>query len=178
MLKTNDKFIASNKAAVDSLLTIVNASLNSAERLAALNLNTARALLADSAANISALLAAKDPQSLIALQKSLAQPALEKVSAYSRSVYEILSQSSNGLKELVEGQAVELKKSFTAVVEQSLKNAPAGSESVVAAMKSGFAAADSAYENMTKAAKQATAAIEANVVSAKEAAGKLISKAA
>ena len=178
MFKANDKFIASNKAALDSLLTIVNASLNSTERLAALNLNTARALLADSASNVSALLAAKDPQSLIALQKSLAQPALDKVSVYSRSVYEILSQSSSDLKELVEGQAVELKKNFMAAVEQSFKNAPAGSESVVAAMKSGLAAADSAYEKMNKAAKQATATIEAKVASAQEAAGKLVAKAA
>ncbi|MBK7461913.1 MAG: TIGR01841 family phasin [Betaproteobacteria bacterium] len=178
MLKTNDKFVAGNKAAVDSMLTIINASLNSAERLAALNLNTARALMSDNAATVSALLAVKDPQSLIALQKSLAKPALEKVSAYTRSVYEILSQSSNGLKEIIEGQSVEMKKNFSAVVEQSLKNALAGSETIVAAMKSSFAAADSAYENMTKAAKQATATIEATVVSAKEAAGKFVAKAA
>ena len=178
MFKTNEKFTADSKAAVDSLLTIVNASLNSAERLAALNLNTARAMISDSAANVGALLAVKDPQSLIALQKSLAKPALEQVSAYSRSVYEILTQSSAGLTELVQGKAVEMKKSFTAAVEQSMKNAPAGSEAVVSAMKSGFAAADSAYENLTKAAKQATATIEANVTSAKAAADKLIAKAA
>ena len=178
MLKTNDKFVAGNKAAVDSMLTIINARLNSAARLAALNLNTARALSSDNPATVSALLAVKDPQSLIALQKSLAKPALEKVSAYTRSVYEILSQSSNGLKEIIDGQSVEMKKNFSAVVEQSLKNAPAGSETIVAAMKSSFAAADSAYENMTKAAKQATATIEATVVSAKEAAGKFVAKAA
>ncbi|PKO88203.1 MAG: granule-associated-like protein [Betaproteobacteria bacterium HGW-Betaproteobacteria-10] len=178
MLKTNDQFVAGNKAAVDSLLTVVNASLNTAERLAALNLNTARAFLADGAANVSALLAVKDPQSLIALQKSLAKPALEQISTYSRSVYEILSQSSNGLTQLVEGQVVELKKNFSAAVEQSLKNAPAGSEAVVTAIKSGFAAADSAYENITKATKQASAVIEANVATAKQAAVKLVAKAA
>jgi phasin family protein len=178
MFKTNEKLVAGNKAAVDSLLTIVNTSLNSTERLAALNLNTARAMVSDCAANVSALLAVKDPQGLIELQKSLAKPALEKVTAYSNSVYEILSQSSNGLKEIVEEQAVAMKKNLTAVVEQSMKNAPAGSEAIVAAMKSGFAAADSAYENLNKAAKQATATIETNVASAKEAAGKLIAKAA
>lgn len=178
MFKANQNFTANNQAAVDSLLTVVNTSLNSAERLAALNLNTARAVLADSAANMSALLAVKDPQGLIALQKSFAKPALEQVSAYSRSVYEILSQSSNGLTEVIQGQAVEMKKNITAAVEQSMKNAPAGSEAVVAAVKSGFAAADSAYENMTKAAKQATATIEANVTSAKVAADKLVAKAA
>lgn len=178
MFKTNEKFTAGNAAAVDSLLTVVNASLNSVERLAALNLNTARDLLAENAANVNALLAVKNPQALVALQSSLAKPTMDKLTAYSRNVYEIFSQSSNGLVSIIEGQAFEMKKNFTAAVEQSMKNAPAGSESVVAAMKSGFAAADSAYENMTKAAKQATATVEANLATVKTATQKVIAKAA
>jgi phasin family protein len=178
MIKINEQFSVANKAAVDSLLTVFNTSMASAERLAALNLNTARAIMADSAANAGALLAAKDPQSLIALQGTLAKPALAKAVAYSRSVYEILSQSSTGLSEIVEGQTVEMKKNFSAAIDQSLKNAPAGSESVVVAIKTAFAAANSAYDNMANAAKQATATIEANVASATAATGKLIAKAA
>lgn len=178
MFKTNDQFAAANKTAVNSLMTVANTSLASAERLAALNLNTARAVIEDSASAIGALLAAKDPQALIALQTSLAKPAVERALAYSRSVYEILSQSSNGLTQLVEGQAAEMKKSFSAALDQSLKNAPAGSEAVVTAVKSAMAAADSAFDNMTKAAKQATETMEANVASANAATVKLISKAA
>lgn len=178
MFKTPEQFAAANKAAVDSLLTVANTSLASAERLAALNLNTARSFLADSAASVSALLAVKDPQGLMALQAAIAKPALEKTMAYSRSVYEILSQSSTGLSQIVEGQTAELKKNFSAVVNQSLSNAPAGSEAVVAAVKTAIAAADSAYDTMAKAAKQATATIEANVATATAATSKLIAKAA
>jgi phasin family protein len=147
-------------------------------RLAALNLNTARAMIEDSASAIGALLAAKDPQALVALQTTLAKPAVERAMTYSRSVYEILSQSSTGLTQLVEGQAAEIKKTFSAAIDQSLKNAPAGSEAVVTAVKSAMAAADSAFDNMTKAAKQATETMEANVASANAATVKLISKAA
>lgn len=178
MIKTTEQFAAANKAVVDSLLTVANTSLASAERLAALNLNTARSFLADSAAGISALLAIKDPQGLLALQTSIAKPALEKTVAYSRSVYEILSQSSTGLSQIVEGQAVEMKKNFSAAIDQSLANAPAGSEAVVAAVKTAIAAADSAYDTMAKAAKQATATIEANVATATAATNRLIAKAA
>ncbi|MDQ5882299.1 MAG: hypothetical protein QG616_2131, partial [Pseudomonadota bacterium] len=45
MIKTNEQFASANKAAVESLLTVANTSLATAERLAALNLNTARALI-------------------------------------------------------------------------------------------------------------------------------------
>lgn len=178
MIKTNEQIIAANQAALSSLMTIATGSLDSAERLAALNLNTTRALLDDGAAAVAALLAAKDPQALVALQASLAKPAVERALAYSRSVYEILSQSSNGFSKIAEGQAAELKKNFNSAIEQSLKNAPAGSEAVVSAVKSAIAAADSAYDNLAKAAKQATETIEANVASANAATLKLISKAA
>ena len=90
MIKINDQFAAANKAAIDSLMTFANTSLATAERLAALNLNTARAFIADSAANSGALLAVKDVQGFIALQTTLAKPSIEKAVAYSRSVYEIL----------------------------------------------------------------------------------------
>jgi phasin family protein len=178
MFKPNEQFAAANQTAVNLLLTVANTSLASVERLAALNLNTARAILADSAANVGSLLSAKDPQSLLALQTKLAKPAIEQAVAYSRSVYEILSQSSTGLSDIVAGQTAELKKNFAATMDQSLKHAPAGSEAVVAAMRSGIAAAGTAYDNMTNAAKQATAQFEANVASAGAAANRLISKAA
>ncbi len=178
MIKTNEQFAAVNQAAVESLLTVANTSLAAAERLAALNLNTARALFADNAANVAALFAVKDVQGFVALQSQLAKPAVEKAIAYSRSVYEIASESASALSQIVEGQSVELKKTFSNAVEQSLKSAPAGSESVVAAVKSVLAQADSAYETMAQQAKQAKATIEANVAAANAATIKLISQAA
>lgn len=178
MIKTNEQFAAANKASVDSLLTFANTFLASTERLAALNLNTARSFFADSADNVGALLAVKDVQGLVALQTKLAKPAIEKAMAYSRGVYEIVSESSSGLTQMVEGQSAELKKNFTSAIEQSLKNAPAGSEAVVAAVKSALVQADSAYEKMAESAKQAKATIEANVASANAATTKMMSKVA
>lgn len=177
MIKTNEQFAAANKAVVESLLTIANMSLANAERLAALNLNTARAFVADAAANVGALATVKGPQELFALQSALAKPAVEKAVAYSRNAYEILSDSTNGMAQIVEGQTAELKKNFSAVIEQSLKNAPAGSETVVAAVKSVLAQADSAYETMTQSSRQAKAMMETAVASANSATIKLMKAA-
>ncbi len=48
------------------------------------------------------------------------------------------------------------------MVETAAKNAPAGSETAVAVMKSAVSAANNAFESVQKAVKQATDAAEAN----------------
>ena len=163
MSVTTEQFASANKANVETLLTIANTAFASAERLAALNLNTARAMLEDSVANAKALLAVKDVQQLVAMQTTLAQPAVEKAVAYSRSVYEIATQTQEELSKVVEGQFSEMNKNVASALDKAAKNAPAGSDVAVAAVKSAIAAANSAYDSMTKAAKQAVEMAEANV---------------
>jgi phasin family protein len=166
MNATTEQFASANKANVETLLTIANTAFASAERLAALNLNTARAMLEDSVANAKALLAVKDVQQLIAMQTTLAQPAVEKAVAYSRSVYEIATQTQEELSKVVEGQFSEMNKNVATALDKAAKNAPAGSDVAVAAVKSAIAAANSAYDSMTKAAKQVAEIAEANVAAA------------
>ena len=84
-----EQFTSANKATVDSLLAVANTALASAERIAALNLNTARSVMEDSVSGAKALMGAKDVQEALSIQASLAQPNVEKAVAYSRSVYEI-----------------------------------------------------------------------------------------
>ncbi|MGE5493270.1 MAG: phasin family protein [Actinomycetota bacterium] len=177
MIKT-EQFAAANKAAIDSLLTIANASLANAERLAALNLNTARELIADATNSFGALLAVKDVQELVAVQRAIAKPAIAKSVAYSRSVYEIFSESAQGISQIVEGHTADLKQNVSSAIEQSLKHAPAGSEAIVAAVKSALTHADTAFETLSQSAKQAKATIETTVASANAAANKLMAQAA
>ncbi|MCK9388129.1 MAG: phasin family protein [Sulfuritalea sp.] len=175
MNATTEQFATTNKANVETLLTIANTAFASAERLAALNLNTARAMLEDSVANTKALLGVKDVQQLVALQTTLAQPAVEKAVAYSRSVYEIATQTQEELSRVVEGQFSEINKNVSSALDKAAKNAPAGSDVAVAAVKSAIAAANSAYDSMTKAARQVAEIAEANVAAATNATVKAVS---
>jgi phasin family protein len=177
MYATPEQMANANKANVETLLTIANTAFASAERLAALNLNTARSLLEESVTNAKALLAAKDAQELLGLQSSLAQPAVEKVVAYSRSVYEIASQTQEELSKVVEAQFAELNKNVGAALDKAAKNAPAGSDVAVAAVKSAIAAANSAFDSMNKAAKQVAEIAEANVAAATNATVKAVGTA-
>ena len=62
----------------------------------------------------------------------------------------------------------EWNENFVSLLDKVSKNAPAGSDVAVAAVKSMLAAANSAYDNINKVAKQATEIAEANVAAATE----------
>ena len=177
MYTTPEQLAGANKANVETLLTIANTAFASAERLAALNLNTARTLLEDSVTNAKTLLTAKDMQELVSIQTALAQPAFEKAIAYSRSIYEIATQTQEEFSKIFDSQYVEINKNVTSALDKAAKNAPAGSDVAVAAVKSAIAAANSAYETMNKAAKQVAEMAEANVAAATSATVKAVGAA-
>lgn len=171
---TPEQFAVANKAAVDALLTVANTALASAERVAALNLNTARSYIEDGVANTKAFFGAKDIQEAVTLQSQLAQPSVEKAVAYSRSVYEISAQTQEELAKVVEAQFADFQKNVASLLDKAAKQSPAGSDVAVAAVKSAFAAANSAFENMNKAAKQVAEIAEANVAAATNATVKAV----
>src|SRR6185369_351396 len=105
----------------------------------------------DAAQNVQAALSVKDAQELLALQANLFQPAAEKVAAYNRYVYEIASSTG------AEAQA-----RFMSIIDNAVKNAPAGTENAVALVKSAVAAANNAIESIQKAAKQAAEVADSN----------------
>ncbi|MBI4755618.1 MAG: phasin family protein [Betaproteobacteria bacterium] len=177
MFATPEQFAAANKANVETVLGLANSAFAGAERLAALNLNVARTLLQDTVANAKYLMGAKDAQELATLQASLAQPAIEKMVGYSRSVYEIATQTQEEVSKALESRFAELNSVVGSALDNAVKSAPAGSDVAVAAVKSALAAANSAYDSMTKAARQVAELAEANVSAATDATVKAMNAA-
>jgi phasin family protein len=171
-----EQFAAANKAAVDSLLSVANTALASAERIATLNLETARSVLEDSVSNAKAIMGAKDPQEALTIQASLAKPNVEKAVAYGKSVYEISTETQEQLAKMVEAQFGDFQKNVAAMLEKAAKSAPAGSDVAVAAVQSAIAAANSAFDNMRKAAQQVTDMAQSNIAAATSATAKAVKK--
>lgn len=160
---TADQVIASQKATVETLFGLTHKAFEGVEKLVELNVQASKAALAETANHTQALLSAKDAQELLALQASLMQPLAEKAAAYSRHLYDIASGTGAEFTKAVEGQTVELQAKFMNLVDSAAKNAPAGSETAVAVMKSAVSAANNAFESVQKAVKQATDMAEANL---------------
>jgi phasin family protein len=135
------------------------------EKLVELNLATSKAVLADAFNQFQAVLGAKDAQQVFALQSNLFQPAAEKSVAYGRHVYAIATESGAEFSKSVEAKLAQAQDAFNGVVENLAKNAPAGTESAVAAFKTAISASQSAIESAKSSAKKAAEMAEANVTS-------------
>ena len=159
---TAEQIIASHKANIETLFGLTAKAFEGVEKLVELNLTASKAALADAAGTTQAMLSVKDAQELLALQASLFQPLAEKTASYSRHLYDIASGSSAEFGKAVEDQAADAQKKFMGLVDTASKNAPAGSETAVAVMKSAVAAANNALESVQKAVKQATEVAESN----------------
>ena len=79
---------------------------------------------------------------------------------------------------VLEAQLTEFNKAVGGVLDKVSKNAPAGSDVAVAAVKSAIAAANSAFDSVNKAAKQVAEIAEANVAAATNATVKAVGAAA
>jgi phasin family protein len=162
MNMTPEQIAAANKANLETLMGLTNKAFSGMQQLIELNLAAAKSALADSQQQTQAALSVKDAQELLALQSHLLQPLAEKTAAYSRHLYDIATSTSAEFTKNAEAQAADAQKKFAGLVDSAAKNAPAGSESVVAIMKSSVAAANNALESVQKAVKQATEVAEAN----------------
>ena len=159
---TPEQIVAAQKANIETIFGLTQKAFEGVEKLLELNVQATKAALSESANSTQALLSVKDAQELLTLQASLMQPLAEKTVAYSRHLYDIASGTSAEFGKAAEAQASDAQKKFMAVVDDASKNAPAGSETAVAAMKNAVTAANNAMESVQKAVKQATEMAESN----------------
>ena len=159
---TAEQIMASHKANIETLFGLTQKAFEGVEKLIELNVQASKAALAETANNAQAALSVKDAQELLALQSSMVQPLAEKTAAYSRHLYEIAQSAGADISKTLEGQTAEAQKNFAGLVESATQNAPAGSEAAVAMMKNTVAAANTAYESVQKAVKQAGDMAESN----------------
>jgi phasin family protein len=170
MYATPEQFAAASKAGVENFFAAATSGFSTMERLMELNVATTKAMMSDAAENTRAVFEVKDAKELLALNASLAQPAVEKAVSYGRHVYGIVAETQLALRKAAEEQAASAQKEFAGLIDKSLKNAPAGSEAAVAAVKSAVTAATSAYDNASKIVKQSIDMFETNLANAAAAA--------
>jgi phasin family protein len=160
---TAEQILTAHKSNVEVLFGLQSKAFEGVEKLVELNLQTAKAAMNEAADTTRAALSAKDPQEFFALQAGLFQPAAEKIAAYNRHVYEIAAATNAEVTKVAESTAAEAQAKFLALVDNAVKNAPAGTENAVAFVKTAVAAATNAIEGVQKAAKQAADVAEANL---------------
>lgn len=186
MFAIPEQFSNATKANFESQFAIFSAlsakAFEGMEKLIELNITAAKASLQESSAATQQLLSAKDPQEFFSLSAAQAQPTAEKAVSYGRQVAAIAAGTQAEFTKAAELQIAETSRKVVALVDEVSKNAPAGSENVVAALKAGIGNASAGYEQFSKTSKQAAETIGTNVSAAvsqfTQAAQNAVSKAA
>jgi phasin family protein len=150
-------------ATVDSAAKLTRISMDSAERVIALQLEFAKSSLEQAARGAKALAGAKDVQELVSVRTRTAENAVERLVGYSRSLYEISSAAQSQFSKLAEERMATFQQAVTDTVEQAARSAPAGSDVAVAAIRSSMAATTAAFDSFNKAARHVASYTDAGV---------------
>ncbi len=177
MYQTPEQLIAMNKANMESVMRFAGVAIEGTERMIELQMKAAKSAFADGIESAKALAAVKDFQQFAALKDTMAQPTLEKATAYAKSVYDLTSETQAEFSKLVEAQVADFNKEVVTTLDKMVKSAPAGSEVGVAAVKSAIAAVNAAYDNLSKVGKQFAQASQANLEAAASQATATVKKA-
>jgi phasin family protein len=161
-----EQFTATQQANMNAAAGLSQSAFASFERLVELNMAAGKAAVGESFANMQALMAAKSPQDLMAVQAALVQPAFEKSVSYGRHIADIANSTGAQFSQAVESKMAESEQAVKSLVENSLKNAPAGSDAAVAVIKTAFEASQTAAETLKKVAKQAAHSAETSMKAA------------
>ena len=163
MYQAPEQLMALNKANIETAARFAGVALQGAERIVDLQFKAAKEAFAEGIENARALAAVKDPQQYATLKDTIGKPRIEKATAYAKSVFDVATATQAEFGKLVEEQVAEFNRQVVAALDRMVKTAPAGSELGIAAVKSAIAAANSAYDNLTKVAKQVTEATQSNL---------------
>jgi phasin family protein len=167
MFPNQEQFFAATKANFEAQLASL-ANLNKkvfegVEQVIALNLNAAKATLEESTAAAQQLAAAKDAQEFLQLSTAQAKPSAEKALAYGRHLASIASATQAEITKAAEAHIAETNTKVIALIDELSKNAPAGSEQAISALKSVIGNVNAGYEQLNKTGKQAVQTLEENL---------------
>lgn len=172
-----EQFIITNKTNLQALQGFTTQAFAGMEKLVELNLAASKAALGETFSHAQAAMGAKDPQEFLALQAGMFKPLADKTAAYAQHVQAIVTGSGAELSKAVEAKTVEAQKAFVGVLENLTKNAPAGSETAVAAFKNAMAAGQNAFESSQTQAKKVIETAQSNFAAATTQATDAVKKA-
>ncbi|CAN5903538.1 phasin family protein [soil metagenome] len=167
MFSVPEQFSTATKANFDAQLamitTLTGKAFEGIEKLVELNMTATKTSIEESTNAAKQLMAAKDPQEFFSLSTTQNKPNSEKVMSYARHLANIVSSTQAEFTHAAETQIAETNRKIMTLIEDVSKNAPAGSENVVAMVKTAIGNANASYDHLTKTTKQAVETMETNL---------------
>jgi phasin family protein len=144
--------IASQQASIDALYGVSRRVFDGIEAVIELNLEVARDGLSEAAEMTSGAFSVGEAQELLPLPL---QPAMERVTGYSRKLYEIASKTQADVTQLAGDVASKAQSQWLAAVGSVGQGIPTGTDTPASFVQSAMSAANDAMATFQRAALQA-----------------------
>lgn len=154
MSKQLEAITAAQKASADTAVALMKSSLDTIERLAAINLNTMRDALQTSAEQSNKLISTTDLGQAAKLQQDAAQPSLQLTRAYYHRVYDLMTEMQEQLTQVMRAHYSAMSESATAASGEFVAKTPAGGEAFAAAMKAMLDSSAQTFERLNQMSHQ------------------------
>ena len=175
MNQTAEQFGALNKKQMETAFQAFQIGFGAWGMLIKLNLEATRSLLQEGVATAPKLTSVNDPAAVAEWTSSQARAALDKVSGYSRNVYQIVGDASGKWGNLLEQTLLSTNQEIEQWVEEVLKGSSIPQpEATAVATKAAMANAKSVIEGISKAVRQTAGYADANVRAAAEATAQVV----
>jgi phasin family protein len=162
MKNSTEKLNSDSQANVKAIGGLMTAAYDGFEKIVELNLTVAKALMAESFSHTQALVGAKDPQELMALQADLAQPLAEKSAVYSRHVLAVATDIGSEFKKAFDSRWSEAQAAMNNWVDSVAHNAPVGAEPAIALLKGVMVASENALQAVQTSTSKAAEMVQTN----------------
>ncbi len=162
-------FAEISAATVDAAARAARISMDGAERAISVQLEYAKGAFTQATHTARAVSQVKDVQELVGLRTRIAENAMENLMGYTRSLYEIASETQSEYSRLAEERMGAFQQAMSEGVDQAARSSPGGSSVGVAAFKSQLAATTAAYDSFSKAARHMASFTDAGIAAARPA---------
>jgi len=157
-----EQIAATQKNILDTSLGLLDTAFEGFRKLVELNVQAFKSTLVDSQDAVREALSFKDPQEFAALHVRLLQPATDKIQSYNRQALAIVAATQTEVAKVAETQFQTHSREVQTLVESFGRSAPVGSEAAVAAVRTTMTAANTLYETIQRATRQAVDVAESN----------------
>ena len=168
------QFTELNQTNVARATKLAAVMLRGTENVAQLNINTAKAAVAQGVEGASAVAGVRDAREFFALPTQYVESSFQHVVGYSKGLYELSQQAQAAYSAIAEEALAGYTKGLAAWVEKASASAPVGSEVAINAFRSSVAATGAAIDQFQKASKQVVSFADASVRAAAANASKVV----
>lgn len=175
MNQAGEKFVALNKNQMETAVRAFQIGFGAWEMVIKLNLEATRSLLQEGVSTVPNLTSVHDQAAFSDWSSGQARAALDRVSGYSRNMYEIVGDASGKLGNLLEQTLLSTGQEVEEWVDEILKTSSIPQpEATAVATKAAMANAKSVIEGISKAVRQTAGYADANVRAAAEATAQVV----